>query len=129
MVTDAISAMGLEEGTHRIGQYNIEVRDHKAYIAGTTTLCGSIAPMDECVRTFKTETKCPIEFALEAASLHPANCLGISSRKGTLNYGLDADFILLDDDINIHSTWIAGECVFEAGAHSMPKVLTQWTEN
>lgn len=129
VVTDAISAMGLEEGTHRIGQYSIEVRDHKAYIAGTNTLCGSIATMDECVRVFRKETNCPLEFALEAASLHPAKCIGISSRKGTLNYGADADFILLDDDIKIHSTWIAGECVFESETHSVPKVSTQWTEN
>jgi N-acetylglucosamine-6-phosphate deacetylase len=128
LVTDAISAMGLEEGMHRIGQYNIEVRDHKAFIAGTTTLCGSIAPMDECVRIFKKATNCPIEFALEAASLHPADCLGISNRKGTLNYETDADFFLMDDEMMIHSTWIAGECVFESEQHALPKVSTQWTE-
>lgn len=129
LVTDAISAMGLEEGMHRIGQYSIEVRDSKAYIAGTTTLCGSIAPMDECARIFKRETNCSIEFALEAASLHPADCLGITDRKGTLNYGSDADFILLDDDMKIHSTWISGECVFVSAEHRVPKVSTQWTEN
>lgn len=125
LVTDAISAMGLEEGMHRIGQYTIEVRDQKAYIAGTTTLCGSIAPMDECVRIFKRETNCSIEFALEAASLHPAYCLKISAHKGTLNYGADADFVLLGDNLKIHSTWIAGECVYESTEHSLPKVLIQ----
>jgi N-acetylglucosamine-6-phosphate deacetylase len=128
LVTDAISAMGLEDGMHRIGQYSIEVRNHKAFIAGTNTLCGSIAPMDECVRIFKKETNCPIEYALEAASLHPADCLGISDRKGTLNYGADADFILMDDDIKIHSSWIAGDCVFESDSHSLPKVLSEWNE-
>lgn len=56
IVTDAISAMGLEEGTHRIGQLAIQVRDKKAFIAGTNTLCGSIATMDECIRTFKKST-------------------------------------------------------------------------
>lgn len=129
IVTDAISAMGLEEGTHRIGQYTIEVRNHRAFIANTNTLCGSIATMDECVRIFKAATQCSIEFALEAASLHPALCLGITDRKGTLNYGSDADFILLDDDMVIHSTWIAGECVYESDGHSVPRVLTQWSEN
>lgn len=129
LVTDAISAMGLEEGTHRIGQYSIEVRNHKAFISGTNTLCGSIAPMDECVRIFLNATQCPIEFALEAASLHPAKCLGISDHKGTLDYGTDADFILLDDDLVVHSAWIAGECVYENDKHSIPKVYVRSTEN
>lgn len=128
IVTDAISAMGLEEGMHRIGQFSIEVRDHKAFVAGTNTLCGSIAPMDECVRIFQSATQCPLEFALEAASLHPAKCLGIVDRKGTLNYDTDADFILLDDNLTVHSTWIAGECVYENDGHSIPKVNTRWTE-
>jgi N-acetylglucosamine-6-phosphate deacetylase len=128
LVTDAISALGLEDGAHRIGQYTIEVRDHKAYIAGTNTLCGSIAPMDECIRVFLNATKCPLEFALEAASLHPAKCIGISKQKGTLDFGSDADFILLDDKLQVHSTWISGECVFESTEHSIPKVIEQWTD-
>uniref|UniRef100_A0A182N4M5 Exosome complex component RRP45 n=1 Tax=Anopheles dirus TaxID=7168 RepID=A0A182N4M5_9DIPT len=53
LVTDAISAMGLAEGRHRIGQMEIEIRAGRAYVAGTNTLCGSIAPMDECIRFFK----------------------------------------------------------------------------
>lgn len=53
LVTDAISALGLEEGFHQLGQLTIEVRARRAYIAGTDTLCGSIADMSECVRFFK----------------------------------------------------------------------------
>ncbi|XP_058460842.1 N-acetylglucosamine-6-phosphate deacetylase [Malaya genurostris] len=113
LVTDAISAMGLTEGRHRIGQMDMEVRGGKAYIAGTNTLCGSIAPMDECIRFFKKATNCSIEYALEAASLHPALCLGIEKHKGTLEYGADADFVILNDSLNVLSTWIAGDCVFE----------------
>ncbi|XP_053690738.1 N-acetylglucosamine-6-phosphate deacetylase [Sabethes cyaneus] len=113
LVTDAISAMGLTEGRHRIGQLDLEVRKGRAYIAGTDTLCGSIAPMDECIRFFQKASNCSIEYALEAASLHPARCLGIDKQKGTLKYDSDADFVLLDDSLNVLSTWIAGDCVFE----------------
>ncbi|XP_055636152.1 N-acetylglucosamine-6-phosphate deacetylase [Toxorhynchites rutilus septentrionalis] len=113
LVTDAISAMGLNEGRHRIGQMDLEVRGGRAYIAGTDTLCGSIAPMDECIRFFKKASSCSIEYALEAASLHPARCLGIEKQKGTLDYGADADFVVLDDSLNVLSTWIAGKCVYE----------------
>lgn len=56
LVSDAISAMGLEDGRHRIGQLEIEVRDRRAYVAGTNTLCGSIAPIDECLRIFQKST-------------------------------------------------------------------------
>lgn len=56
LVSDAISAMGLEHGKHKIGQLAIEIKDRKAYIADTDTLCGSIAALDECVRIFRKET-------------------------------------------------------------------------
>ncbi|XP_055370880.1 N-acetylglucosamine-6-phosphate deacetylase [Condylostylus longicornis] len=112
VVTDAISAMGLEEGIHHIGQLDLEVRNGKAYIAGTSTLCGSIATMDECVRILQKFTGCSLVYALETASLHPAKCLKIDDKKGTLNYGSDGDFIFLNDNLEILSTWIAGECVF-----------------
>lgn len=53
LVTDAISALGLKDGIHKLGQLEIEVRHSRAYIAGTDTLCGSIANMSECVQFFK----------------------------------------------------------------------------
>lgn len=56
LVTDAISALGLQDGVHHIGQLPLEVKQGKAFIAGTETLCGSIAPMDECVRIFQRAT-------------------------------------------------------------------------
>lgn len=113
LVTDAISALGLEEGIHHIGQFNLQVSDGKAFIAGTKTLCGSIAPLDECVRIFKKSTGCSTVYALEAATLHPAKCLGVEKTKGTLDFKSDADFVMLDDELRVLSTWIGGECVYK----------------
>lgn len=55
---------------------------------------------------------CSTEYALEAASLHPAQVLGISDKKGTLDFEADADFIFLNDDLDVLQTWIAGERVY-----------------
>ncbi|XP_058426252.1 N-acetylglucosamine-6-phosphate deacetylase isoform X4 [Diceros bicornis minor] len=64
---------------------------HRAHPQGTQTLSGSIAPMDVCVRHFLQATAgCSVESALEAASLHPAQLLGLEKRKGTLDFGADA---------------------------------------
>lgn len=73
-----------------------------------------MSSMDECIRRFRRATDCSIVYALEAASLHPAKCLNIESIKGTLNFDGDADFVLLDNDLNVMSTWIAGDCVYDA---------------
>lgn len=56
---------------------------------------------------------CSLAHALEVATLHPAKVLGITKSKGTLDFDADADFIMIDNDLNIQSTWIAGECVYE----------------
>lgn len=112
LVTDAITAMGLPPGRHTLGQQVIEIQGLNAYVAGTKTLSGSIATMDMCVRHFKQASGCSVEEALEAASLHPAELLGISQQKGTLSYGTDADLVLLDDAINVRATYISGEEVW-----------------
>lgn len=123
LVTDAVAALGLEEGRHNLGQAAVEIRNKQAYIAGTETLCGSIAGLLECVKFFHAATACSITDALEAATLHPAEALGIEKVKGTLNYGADADFILLDQTLDLWSTWIAGECVYQAEGKPEAEVM------
>lgn len=44
--------------------------------------------------------------------------LDITDRKGTLDYGTDADFLMLDENYNVTATYIAGECVFKAEDHT-----------
>lgn len=73
LVTDAISAMGLEEGTHRIGQLAIEIREGKAFICGTNTLCGSIATMNKCVQLFQEATGTSLNIILKLQNLSDYN--------------------------------------------------------
>lgn len=56
LVTDAISALGLAEGLHYLGNVAIEVRGGRGLLAGTDTICGSVASLDECVRIFRRAT-------------------------------------------------------------------------
>ncbi len=52
--------------------------------------------------------------ALESATLHPAELLNITDTKGTLGYNSDADFLLLNDDLDLVQTYIAGERVWSS---------------
>lgn len=112
LITDAIAALGLPPGIHKLGPMQVEIDHEKAHLKGTNTLAGSIASMDVCVQRFKQMSGCTTVEALEGATLHPAQVLQIEHRKGTLNYDSDADLVFLDDDLNVHATFIAGEPVW-----------------
>ncbi|XP_075972974.1 N-acetylglucosamine-6-phosphate deacetylase [Anticarsia gemmatalis] len=114
LVSDAVAAQGLADGNYRIGPQLVTVEGGHAYVTGTKVLCGSTAALDSCVATFKQSLDCSMEYALEAASLHPAIALGIDHRKGKLNFAYDADFVIIHpESLKIKSTWIAGECVYK----------------
>lgn len=108
LVTDAIAAMGLLPGEYHLGNVNINVSENNcATVLGTNILAGSVTPMNKCVQQFsKIVGLCA---AIESATLHPAQLLGIQKNKGTLSIGSDADFIIINDEITIYSTYIAGE--------------------
>ncbi|XP_043196020.1 N-acetylglucosamine-6-phosphate deacetylase-like [Amphibalanus amphitrite] len=114
LVTDAVAPMGLGSGRHHIGDMDVVIEGERALIEGTDTLCGSIVTMDGCIRHFMHSARCTTVEALEAASLHPATALGITAQKGTLEYGSDADFVMLSDDVFVRATYIAGRQVFAA---------------
>jgi N-acetylglucosamine-6-phosphate deacetylase len=116
LITDSMRAMGLPDGTFQFGEQVIVVRGLECYIKNTTTLAGGTATMDICVRHFAKETGCGAVLAIEAASLHPAQLLGLDHKKGTLNFGSDADFVFLDDNLNVKATYIAGQCVYTASS-------------
>ncbi|CAH3187458.1 unnamed protein product [Porites evermanni] len=112
LITDAIAALGLPPGLHKLGPMKVEIDHEKATLQGTNTLAGSIASMDVCIQRFKKMSGCTIVEALEGATLHPAQLLQIEHRKGILNYNSDADLVFVDDDLNVHATFIAGEPVW-----------------
>ncbi|KAJ2159426.1 N-acetyl-glucosamine-6-phosphate deacetylase [Coemansia sp. RSA 552] len=116
LVSDAMGAMGLPDGQYNLGNMSVDVgpvaaiegKPRAAVIQGTDTLAGSIVSLIECVRNFQAYAHCSAAAAIDAATLHPAQMLGIEHKKGTLAYGADADIILLTDDLYIKHVFVDG---------------------
>ncbi|KZV94135.1 Metallo-dependent hydrolase [Exidia glandulosa HHB12029] len=117
LVTDAQPQLdpNLKDGAYewRYGKRLVK-EGHKLYIEGTDTLAGSVIPLGACVRNFAHFTGATLAEAIVCATLHPAQCLGIEKRKGTLRAGADADLAVLDRDGYVIATWVRGRQVWTA---------------
>ena len=83
-----------------------KVIDGKAYTMGGN-LAGSTSMLIDCVR-------CAIKFgvaeedAVKMATENPARLMGLDT-KGKIEVGMDADFIIVDDDFNLIASVARGE--------------------
>lgn len=107
-VSDAMIALGLQDGIYSFGAQSVTIANKKALVTGTSTLAGSIACLNECVQNLMEFTRCNIVQAIESATLHPAKLMKIEHKKGRLSIGADADLILLDTKLNVQATFING---------------------
>ncbi len=112
LVTDSISATGLEDGEYGLGGLKIYVQDGIARL-NDGTLAGSTLTMNRAVKNFMEFTATSLPGAVRAASLNPATLLGIDERKGSIEEGKDADIVIFDEDLTIHYTIIGGEIAYD----------------
>jgi N-acetylglucosamine-6-phosphate deacetylase len=106
-VTDAIEAAGQPDGTYHLGAEPVTVRDGRA-VTGGGALAGSTLTMDTAVRN-AVAWGIPLADALHMAATTPARVLGL--RKGRIAPGYDADLAVLDADLQVVATILAGERV------------------
>ena len=109
LVTDAIVAAGMGEGDYTLGGQLVRVRGGMARLASTGALAGSTLTMDDAVRRAVLDTDLPIEAVSAAASANPARVLGIGRRVGSVAAGLDADLVVLDDDLRVVAVMAGGD--------------------
>jgi N-acetylglucosamine-6-phosphate deacetylase len=113
LVTDAMEAAGLGEGTYKLGDRTVEVSGGTARLADGT-LAGSVLTMDAAVRNV-VELGLPVADALLAATRAPARLLGRAD-VGRLEPGAAADVVVLGDDLTVRATLVAGAEVSAVGA-------------
>jgi N-acetylglucosamine-6-phosphate deacetylase len=114
LVTDAISAAGMERGSFSLGSQAVEVRDGVPRLADGT-LAGSVLAMIRGVYNFSRAASVTLREAVQAASLTPARVLGLT-HKGRIAPGADADLVVLDREGNVILTLVRGEVAFRRGA-------------
>lgn len=110
LVTDAMSATDVADGTYRLGSLDVEVADGVATLPGSGSLAGSTLTMDAAFRNLVHGAGLGIADAVAATATRPARLLGIDAETGALRPGLLADLVVLDDDLRVagvlrHGAW------------------------
>lgn len=120
LVTDATAATGMPPGTHRLGSLEVELVGTRVVLASDpSTLAGSVLTMDRAVRNAVLDAGLTLSDALRAASAVPAPLEASSRdahpilRPGRLETGAPADLVVLDPDLAVVATIVAGTVVFE----------------
>jgi N-acetylglucosamine-6-phosphate deacetylase len=109
LVTDAIAAALCGDGEYRLGDRTVSVSGGAARLADGT-LAGSVLTLDQAVRNL-TSLGVPVEAAVGAATAAPASALARPDL-GVLRPGCRADVVVLDEDLAVLSTFVAGEQVW-----------------
>lgn len=109
-VTDSIRAKGLGDGEYDLGGQRVQVYGGVAHLAGGApdTYAGSILAFDQGFRNLLEFTGCTIADAVAMTSTNSAEDLGVSGSKGWLMPGYDADFVVLDDRLQVRMTVCEG---------------------
>lgn len=108
MVTDAVFCASLPDGEYD----KVNVTKGQVYLKDGSTLAGSSLTTIQALINVIRFTGYPLEKIIPSLTQVPARQIGMDHRKGTLEAGKDADFLIVDDELNIQSTVVKGREVY-----------------
>lgn len=113
LITDSVRSAGMPDGEYQIDERTVIVQNGTVRLQDGT-LAGSVITLNRALHNFMAATGQPLEAVWKTSSLNAARALHISDQKGSLEVGKDADFILIDSDINVHLTVAEGTVVYQS---------------
>jgi len=111
LATDATSATGMPDGQYALGKSVVQVtegvcRDAEGRLAGSTLT------QDQALRNLIQWTGMRLDDALLGLTANPAEALSLEAR-GRIEPGSLADLTLLDKNLQVIKTFVAGKLAFQ----------------
>ena len=115
LVTDCMRGGGLGEGESMLGELPVLIKDGAARLVSDGSLAGSVLELIQAVQNVVSWGIATPAEAIQMASLIPAQSVGIDDVCGQLAKGYAADFIVLDEKLDLQETYVDGESVYIKG--------------
>lgn len=107
IVSDSLSAAGLQDGVYSLGGLDVHVRGNRATLADGTLACSVSNVFEECKNVISFGI--PAEKAIAAASIHPAKAMGLENKIGSIKPGLLADLLIVTPQMELERVYVEGK--------------------
>ncbi|MDO6447117.1 N-acetylglucosamine-6-phosphate deacetylase [Colwellia sp. 1_MG-2023] len=111
LVTDAMSTIGTDQTEFSFFDRTVYLEDGRL-TSTTGELAGAALDMATAVKNTHLGVDVPLDEAIRMASQYPADYINQGNIRGNLAVGSQADFVILDEQLDIESTWIGGQKVY-----------------
>ncbi|EIT85561.1 N-acetylglucosamine-6-phosphate deacetylase [Fictibacillus macauensis ZFHKF-1] len=112
LITDAMRAKCMGDGTYILGGQDVIVKGKKATLASDGALAGSILKMNEAAKNMQQFTRCSTEAIIQMTASNQAKELGIYHKKGSLTAGKDADVVVMNEASQVLYTFCRGKLAY-----------------
>lgn len=113
LITDCMRAGAMADGEYTLGKFNVNVKNGVARLS-SGSLAGSVLTMNNAIKNVIDWNIASLEEAIKMASYVPALSCNINDVCGSIDQGIDADFIVIDSNLNVYETYINGICKYNA---------------
>ncbi|MCK9536573.1 MAG: N-acetylglucosamine-6-phosphate deacetylase [Bacilli bacterium] len=112
LITDALESKHLPDGVYQLGGQKVYVKGDEARLE-SGVLAGSNLSMNRAIKNFIDVTGVSLTDAIDMATINPAYVLNIDKRKGSIKVGKDADFVVIDRELNVYLTVRGGKVIYK----------------
>ena len=111
LITDCMRAGAMEDGQYTLGEFDVIVENGTARLL-TGSLAGSVLSMNNAIKNVVDWNIATLEEAIKMASYNPAVSCNIDDKCGSIKPRLAADFVVIDDSLNVYNTYLDGVCKY-----------------
>jgi len=108
LITDAMSAAGLDDGIYQLGGQDVLVKGGVARLKEGDSLAGSTLTMIRGFQYLVEEVGLSVEQVSKLASGNPAKLLGLSDTIGSIATGKHADLLLVTPSFELERVYVQG---------------------
>lgn len=111
LISDSMMATGMPDGNYSLGGQAVTVTGNLAVLTEGGAIAGSVTNLFHCLKYVVNTVGIPLEQAVRCATENPAKAIGIWEEKGSIATGKYADFLLVDEHMELKAIFKHGKRV------------------